>query len=73
VKVEWGVSGREGEREREEQIKGVREGACRGEPNMAWVGNSRLKGHENLEIGKINKHQSNEALSPTRWQYQSRV
>jgi hypothetical protein len=27
VKVEWGVSGRVGEREREEWIKGVREGA----------------------------------------------
>jgi hypothetical protein len=25
VKMEWGVSGREGEREREEQIKPVRE------------------------------------------------
>ncbi len=45
VKVEWGVSGREGEREREEQIKGVREGACRREPNMAWVGNDHWKGH----------------------------
>jgi hypothetical protein len=27
VKIEWGVSGREGEREREERIKGVREGS----------------------------------------------
>jgi hypothetical protein len=27
VKIEWGVSRREGEREREEQIKGMREGA----------------------------------------------
>jgi hypothetical protein len=27
VKVEWGVSRREGERECEEQIKGVRKGA----------------------------------------------
>ncbi len=27
VKIEWGVSGREGEGEREERIKGVREGS----------------------------------------------
>ncbi len=27
VKIEWGVSRREGEGEREDQIKGVREGA----------------------------------------------
>jgi hypothetical protein len=37
VKTEWGVSRREGEREREKQIKGGRETELRRESKMAWV------------------------------------
>jgi hypothetical protein len=36
--MEWGVSRREGEREREKRVKGVRDGAeHRRESEMAWV------------------------------------
>ncbi len=34
--MEWEVSGREGERERDKQIKGVRDVPKR-EPKMAWI------------------------------------
>jgi hypothetical protein len=37
VKTEWGVSRREGERERDKQIKGERETELMRESKMTWI------------------------------------